>query len=591
MASLGTLIFDGDCGFCRSCVVRLRDMTGDQVAYMPYQSWKGQRGDFENAVHFTDAQGRILARAAEAVFSALATQPRYRFPLWAYRRFPFFRAVSEWAYRKVSENRKFFSWVAWILIGNDLSLPRYSRVARVFSYGLMGLAGFSALTLALQLPALIGDLGILPLKPSLDRLGGMRSMDSLVSLILDFPTFAWISTGSAWIVGQGILAAALAGLSIFQRRFATPCIWAVYFLYLSLTNMGQVFTGYQWESLLLETLFLSAFFVQTRSETVLFALRFLLFRLMLGSGLSKMGSGDLAWTSLEALKFHWETQPLPSPVAWWIYQLPLFFHQFATAMTLILETALAFLILMPRRFRVFGFWIHGGLQVLILATGSYGYFNLLTLLLCLLLLDDTILEKMFKLDAQKAIQARLPENRISNRTAKVAAWITVVLGLSTLTGSTVPFLTRLGTHFWIGNSFGLFAVMTRNRDEIILEGSEDGKVWKEISFSFKPGRLDSVLENFGWVTPYQPRLDWQMWFAALGQFEQQPWLKELIRQILQGSPNVEKLGIRHPFGTAPPRMVRASRYRYHFTSPEEYSKTGQRWMRVRLGDYSQTFTL
>lgn len=556
------------------------------------------KGDFENAVHWTDAQGRIIARAAEAVFCALATVPKHSWLLSLYRRSTLFRAVSERLYRQVARNRILFSWMTWIFIGEDLSLPRYSVVSKVFGIGLAALAGFSAWTLAFQLPELVGDHGLLPLKPSLDRFTSLRSGESFLSLFLDFPTLAWISTSKGWILAHGILSGILGGgaivalASLRRIKVLEPmAFWGIYLLYLSLTNMGQVFTGYQWESLLLETLFLAAAWSLHRSEAVLFAFRFLLFRLILGSGLSKIASGDLAWTSLEALKFHWETQPLPSPIAWWLYQMPLFFQQVATALTLFIETAGAFLILMPRRFRIIGFFLHTGLQILILTTGSYGYFNLLTLLLCFLLLDDQFLSARTG-HWEVARQAAEPQGKaVAAWVSRTAAAFSVVMGIAVLTTTSIPVLSNVGSRIWVGNSFGLFAVMTRNRDEVVLEGSEDGKNWKEISFRFKPGRLDSVLENFGWVTPYQPRLDWQMWFAALGKFENQPWMKELIRKILHGDPEVAKLGVTHPFGSTPPRMVRASRYRYHFTNPEEYAKTSQRWMRVRLGDYSQTFTL
>ncbi len=201
------------------------------------------------------------------------------------------------------------------------------------------------------------------------------------------------------------------------------------------------------------------------------------------------------------------------------------------------------------------------LQVVILLTGNYTFFNALTILLCVPLLDDEALTFRRRL----AAPPRAPNHR------RWPALITLPLALVIVLATSVPLLNTIGIasdwsrlatglYVWLRplgslNGYGLFAVMTRTRPEIILEGSDDGRDWREYRFRYKPGDLNQPPR---FVAPFQPRLDWQMWFAALGNVERNPWVLGLEYRLLQNSPPVTALFAENPFPQKPPRFIRAN---------------------------------
>ncbi len=234
---------------------------------------------------------------------------------------------------------------------------------------------------------------------------------------------------------------------------------------------------------------------------------------------------------------------------------------------------------LPRNFRLTaaaGFVL---LEVLILLSGNYNFFNLLTIVLCLALLDDRALGKQ--------------SSRPQSRTTASVKWRAVLLGMALLGALQIhATLSRADLPSWeigvlttvqplqIVNRYGLFAVMTTQRDELVVEGSDDAKTWQELPFRFKPQRLDQAPR---WVAPYQPRLDWQMWFAALTVPQGAPWFDNFAAQILLGSPQVAALLAPSPFGDRPPRYIRVRSYRYHFTSFAERRRSGDWWRRDLVG--------
>src|SRR6185437_4658084 len=250
-------------------------------------------------------------------------------------------------------------------------------------------------------------------------------------------------------------------------------------------------------------------------------LRWLLFRLYLQSGLVKLQSRDPTWRQCTACAYHYETQPLPTPLGWYAFHLPRPVQIVSTAGALAIELGVPFLVFAPRRLRKAGFWTSIGLQTLIAATGNYGFFNLLTVVLSLWALDDD------------SFRWLVPAARMSERPERGPAWIRTLarlgyraLGATIAVGSALTFARRgtgrlaeaalrLGRPldpFRSVNGYGLFAVMTTARPEIAIEGSDDGRTWREYPFRYKPSELDRAPR---WVAPHQPRLDWQMWFAAL----------------------------------------------------------------------------
>jgi hypothetical protein len=307
---------------------------------------------------------------------------------------------------------------------------------------------------------------------------------------------------------------------------------------------------------------------------------------MFESGCVKLLSHDRSWHSLTALNVHYETQPLPTWIGWGIHQLPAWLHQASTIVMFAIELLVPFLIFAPRRLRQIGCIAMVTLQVLILLTGNYCFFNLLTIALCLLLLDDAA---VIKLMPRKTFNLQVSSFNLRKWPIWVTvplACIVVAISLTQLTG-----MFRLGrwsrlrivnrVYEWVAplrlvNTYGLFAVMTTNRLEIVIEGSNDGKSWLPYEFKHKPGDLK---RRPGFVAPHQPRLDWQMWFAALGDYQHNPWLVNFSFRLLQGSPQVIGLLERNPFPQAPPRYIRAVVYDYRFTDFATRWKTGAWWKR------------
>jgi hypothetical protein len=335
---------------------------------------------------------------------------------------------------------------------------------------------------------------------------------------------------------------------------------------------------------------------------VLWLLRFLLFKLMFLSGVVKLASGDPAWHSLTALTRHYETQPLPTWLAWFAHQLPLWFQKASCVLMFVIELAAPFLIFLPRRLRMIGASALALLQLFILLTGNYTFFNWLTLALCVLLLDDFTLVKILprKFTTLYSQLSRVEPSsadrwRLMNVVPIAIIFVSISMIQLTLPFGTLPRWAApvLQVYRWLSpfrsiNSYGLFAVMTMERPEIIVEGSSNGSDWKEYEFPYKPG---DVKRRPRFVAPYQPRLDWQMWFAALGNHRQNPWFVNFCARLLQGSPEVLALLKTNPFGHEPPRFVRARLYDYRFTTPEERRRTGTWWHRELKGEYLPPISL
>jgi hypothetical protein len=346
-----------------------------------------------------------------------------------------------------------------------------------------------------------------------------------------------------------------------------------------LVSVGQPFTAFQWDALLLETGFL-ALFAGTRF--IVWAYRFLLFRLMFESGLVKLLSGDPNWRNLHALRFHFMTQPLPNPLAYYVYRAPTWMLDSMTAVTLGIELLAPFLLFWPRLVRHIGAGLLMLIQVLILLTGNYAFFNFLALALCLWAFDDRTFAPLGRL-----LRRRVPavRSRILAPALNTLVVVLIAMGAIQLIGMFAPGFERpfskplrLIAPFEIVNTYGLFAVMTTTRPEIVIEGSDDQVNWKEYSFRYKPGELHRELPQ---VAPHQPRLDWQMWFAALGEYQENEWVGGLMYRLMQGEAIVIGLMNPPPF-VKPPRYMRALLYDYNFTTPAERARTGAVWQRRLL---------
>jgi hypothetical protein len=451
-------------------------------------------------------------------------------------------------------------------------------------------------SLASQIRGLVGHDGILPADSFMAAIG--RAADaqgySAIGRAFAMPTLCWWSATDHVLVGLtvGGVIVSLALLAGVASVVALPLLWIAY---LSLTLVGGDFLSFQWDALLLETGFLAIFLApltlvdrpgdhepRALSRWLLW---WLLFRLTLGSGIVKLTSGDPTWRGLTALAFHYETQPLPTPPAWYAFQLPGTVHEISTAATLFIELAVPWCIFGPRLLRRGACYVLVVLQVLIALTGNYAFFNLLTIALALCLLDDAAFARLRRRSAAPSA-ARWPLPVVA-----MAALLTVPVSVTILTGQArVPIGSAIAAPlysvvepFRLVNGYGLFAVMTTTRSELVVEGSADGVAWLPYEFKYKPGRVDRRL---AWVAPHQPRLDWQMWFAALGSYEQDAWVEAFCRRVLEGSPPVLELLASNPFAGKPPALLRVLRYDYRFTNRETRRRTGAVWARTLVGPYS-----
>jgi predicted DCC family thiol-disulfide oxidoreductase YuxK len=599
------LIFDGDCHFCRRWIERWRELTRGAVEYAPFQEVAERfpeipRENFEQAIHFIDADGSIY-RGAEAVFRSLGS--RARVWSWCYEHVPGFAPITETAYGFVARRRRFASFFTRLFWGNDVRRPTYFRTRDLFlrSLGVIYLIAF--VSLWLQIDGLIGEEGISPIGRYLQSARAQLGSDAFSLL----PTLCWFDSSNAFLhflCGAGVV------ISILLMAGLAPVLSAalLFVLYLSLTIAGQTFLSFQWDILLLETGFLALFLApwQWRMRTSVaapfsrvgfFLLKLLLFKLMLMSGVVKLTSGDDSWWNLTALDYHYWTQPLPTVCGWWADQHPEWFKKFSVAFCLVVEIIVPFFIWAPRRVRHIAAGLLIFLQLAIAATGNYCFFNLLAIALCLLLFDDTIFSRW-------PMEGRAPARPIPvSRELRPPIGAIIVLVITLPINATLIFSAFKPNAEWprpiamvagylesfhVVNGYGLFRVMTKTRPEIIIEGSADGNEWLPYEFRWKPGDLNRAP---GWVAPHQPRLDWQMWFAALGTYRHNPWFVSLVERLLRNAPDVTRLLARNPFPDAPPQYIRARWFEYRFTTAEEHRATGAWWKREERGEYLPAITL
>lgn len=599
------LIYDGDCGFCTRWVARLRRWTGRRIDYAPFQEVGERfpeipRERFLHSVQLVEPSGRVTA-GAEAVFRTLARAPAGGLGLWMYRWLPGFAASSEWGYRFVADHRT-RGKASCTLPAEE---PTFFLTRSLFLKGLGVLYLIAFLSLWTQVSGLIGEGGILPVREFLESVSERFGLERFRLV----PSLCWLNPTDAFLhflCGGGALLAVL----LFLHVAPVPVLFLLWLFYLSLTAVSQVFLSYQWDALLLEVGFLAIFLAPwglhprrmrqlPPSALVLWLFRLLLFKLMFCSGVVKLSSQDSTWRNLTALLFHYETQPLPNGVSWFVHQAPFWFQRFSCFGMFVIELGAPFLLWGGRRARNVGCAAIAFLQGLIVLTGNYCFFNLLTLLLCLLLLDDATWQRFGFPPAPRP--SSITPSKLSGRWP---AWVLIPLALFTVTFSSFHLVNAFRTGLrwprpWVEaaialaplrlvNGYGLFAVMTTVRNEIVLEGSRDGETWLTYGFKYKPGDPD---RRPGFVAPHQPRLDWQMWFAALGTYQQNPWFLRFCQRLLEGSPQVLALLKENPFPEGPPRFLRAGFYQYRFTDWNERRNTGAWWVRQYLGLYCPQLSL
>jgi hypothetical protein len=460
----------------------------------------------------------------------------------------------------------------------------------IFLRGL-GVIFFSAFySLAFQIKGLIGSRGILPATAYLQEVARVLPGASRFWRV---PTVLWVHSGDGMltaIVWAGLIASVLLVLNVWPRLTIGICLVC----FLSFIGAAQDFASYQSDGMLLEAGFLSLFLAprglrpglgseQPPSRASLFLLQWEWFRIYFESGVVKLLSGDEQWRHLTAMDHYYENGPLPSWPGWYVQQcLSHGFHAVTAASTLLLELVIVWMAWLPRRIRLACFLIVTPFQIGIILTANYAFLNYLVLLLGVLLLDDRALA-WIGLRTREGVAAKpVPQWRPIGA-AVALVWIFYATVIPYVPAGPLDFPERVLRPFRIANRYGLFAVMTRARYEIEFQGSRDGKIWIAYPFRYKPQDLD---ERPGIYAPYQPRFEWNLWFASLASWQENPWVASVEVRLLEGSPDVLALFRRDPFAGKPPARVRTVLWQYWFTTPAEKRRTGAWWKRHEMGTYA-----
>ena len=598
------VLYDKDCGFCRRWVTRWEVRTEGRVHFTPARPavrWLFgiRKREARRAMQLIDTSGAIF-QGAEAAFRMLLSSPR-RGTRWLARLglLPGVRTVAKGVYRVIANHRPMAAKVDRLLFGRSyVGPPEYRLVRWLFLRALGGTYLIAFTSLGRQVLGLFGSRGINPFQERVDS-EQLRSLGRKRFELM--PSVFWLGASDAALV-RGCRAGQVLSLALMFNvapRLSATALWG---LYLSYVSMSRDFLSFQWDALLLEMGLLAAWTApgglrpgpgrEAPSAMDVLLFRALVFRLYLGSGLSKLQSGDRTWRELTAMRHYYETAPLPTRGGWYAHHLPEPVQKASTAATLAMETAVPLLVFAPRRPRQLAFALFSLLQATIGTTGNYGFFNLQSFVLGLWLLDDEALSRVLpRMTREPARQRPLWRSLFGS----AAAMPLLLLGARELLArfglprDVPPALERLedkARPFRAVNPYGLFSVMTVQRPEISIEGSDDGEHWKEYPFRYKVSELDRPPKQ---VAPHQPRLDWQMWFAALGSPPR--WFLLLLVRLLEGSPEVLGLLADNPFPDRPPRYVRAVLHDYRMTDLATRRSTGRWWTRETLGLYGPPVAL
>ena len=505
------------------------------------------------------------------------------------------------------------SVLRWLFDSNDNATGHL--IPRWLFLRALGLIYYSAFfSLIFQIKGLIGPRGILPANEYLQALAERFGHAGYWYA----PTLLWFSSGSHALAGicwVGMIAALLLVLNIWPRGMLAIC----FVCFLSFVSAAQDFSAYQSDGMLLEAGFIAWFFAphgfrprwgeaSPPSRASWFLLVWECFRIYFESGIAKIMGGDPEWRNFTAIDEYYQNGPLPTWIGWYIQHLPHGFHAATAFGTLALELVLAWMMFLPRRFRIACFCVLTPWQIGIILSANYTFLNYLVLVLGFLLLDDKILVRFLprrrKSDFAAHTEAAAPAEASSQDKGPVAIraqWAAVKLAVSAVMLTWI-FYATLAQIVWmvkplplpttpvsalepfrIANRYGLFAIMTRGRYEIEFQGSEDGQTWLVYPFRFKP---QDPAKPPGIYAPYQPRFDWNLWFASLSTWRQEPIVPRTERALLRGDTDVLLLFAGNPFPHAPPRQVRAVLWQYWFTTPEEKRSQGAWWRREQLGLYA-----
>lgn len=459
---------------------------------------------------------------------------------------------------------------------------------------LMRLLGFvyfiAFLSLTLQLRSLIGEHGLTPAFLFLSRV--QNATGSLGKALWELPSLFWFNDSDVFMTA---LAGIGTGLSFFvflgfSNGLLMSLLWV---LYLSFVHIGQDWYSYGWEIQLLETGFLSIFFVpywdprpfsnKAPPIQVLWLYRWLIFRVMLGAGLIKI-RGDSCWRDLTCLVYHYETQPLPNPISPYFHFMPLWFHKCGCLFNFLVELGAPWLMILGRRWRTLSGCLMAALQILLILSGNLSFLNWLTLVPIVACFDDDFWRKFLPLKTFSRM-----ENTPTPRFQQKAAWVlTLMVGFLSIQPvlNLVSPEQAMNTSFDrldLVNTYGAFGTVGRERMQLVIEGTTEPdpkteRDWKPYLYKAQPVELD---RRPVFCAPYQYRLDWQIWFAAMSEPSEYPWVFHLTWMLLHNDPLALDLFQQNPFPSGPPRFVRFRLFRYQLTPLDH--KGGLWWTRKELG--------
>jgi hypothetical protein len=470
-------------------------------------------------------------------------------------------------------------WYAWTPWGGEYW---FARLLLQRGLALVYLVAF--LVAARQFRPLAGENGLLPIDRYVDHL----DFRDRPSLFYYYPSDRVIGA-AAWL-GVALSLLAVAGVPGLLGTPVTVLVWTtMWLLYLSFVNAGQTFYGYGWESMLLEAGFLAIFLGApdvVAPAVVIFLFRWVEFRNMFGAGLIKL-RGDDCWRDFTCLEYHYETQPMPNPVSWFAHRLPDRFHRAGVLGNHVVELVVPFLYFAPPRVAAVAGLATVGFQAWLMLTGNFSFLNFLTIVLAGSLFADAV------------VSGALPVVAPSNLPG-LPLWLQVLLAGATLLVVALSYyparnlvsseqsMNRAFDPLHVVNTYGAFGSITRNRFEIVVQGTRDDPrsadtEWEIYEFRGKPTDPERLPPQWA---PYHLRLDWQLWFAAMAASPaRSPWFVHLLAKLLANDEGTLSLIRHNPFPDDPPTHVRALRYRYEFTSWAEYRETGQWWTRERVGTY------
>jgi hypothetical protein len=437
-----------------------------------------------------------------------------------------------------------------------------------------------------QFVPLLGEHGLLPVPRYVRQIpfAASPSLFYLAPTDRAFRIAAWVGIA----VSTGLL------IGLLQRwLWVAVASWAtLWLLYLSFVNVGQIFYGFGWESLLLETGFFAIFLGASTTAPSILLLgiwRWVLFRDMFGAGLIKL-RGDSCWRDLTCLNYYFETQPIPNALSWYFHWLPASVHRAGVAFNHVAELGVPFLYFAPQPIAAIAGFITILFQLSLILSGNLSWLNWMTIVLCIPTIDDRWLS--WVPISSPAIHMPPLLQRVG---IYAVAVVVVILSIRPIVNmlSARQLMNFSFNPIHLVNTYGAFGSITRERNEIVLEGTNEPTItsstaWHEYEFKGKPGNPALRPPQ---IAPYHLRLDWLMWFAAMSSPDEQPWFPALIVKLLQGDPGTLGLLRSNPFPERPPRYMRGLYYEYRFTTPDEHRQNGDWWTRKLIGVYFGPATL